>query len=339
MRQVTVAEEIEQVRVKRPHVVVLGAGASVAACPNGDKNGNRLPVMSNLVETLALTDLIPSRFHDANFEETYSALASDSTEGARVRQIEDRVYDYFSSLVLPNGPTIYDHLVLSLQQKDVIATFNWDPLLIQALRRHEALLREFGAPTILCLHGNVFEAHCQNDLTLGTTGTACSKCGRLLTPSRLLYPVSEKDYSNDVFLNDSWKQLAKAFRTAFMVTIFGYGAPTSDRGAVALLKDAWGKWEDRDMEQFEIIDIREEEDLVVSWKPFIHSHHYSVRGKFWESSLTLHPRRTGEDWQNRYVDNVMTTPNCPPRDSSLANLRKWHRPLVDAERRGISAAR
>ena len=32
-----------------PHVVMLGAGASVAAFPNGDKNGRKVPLMKDLV--------------------------------------------------------------------------------------------------------------------------------------------------------------------------------------------------------------------------------------------------------------------------------------------------
>ena len=36
------------------HIVILGAGASIAAFPDGDVNGNRLPTMDNLVEMLGL---------------------------------------------------------------------------------------------------------------------------------------------------------------------------------------------------------------------------------------------------------------------------------------------
>ncbi len=36
----------------RLHVVLLGAGASLAAFPNGDRLGRTLPLMKNLVEVL-----------------------------------------------------------------------------------------------------------------------------------------------------------------------------------------------------------------------------------------------------------------------------------------------
>lgn len=40
------------IRTGRPHLVLLGAGASLAAFPNGDKNGLKLPLMNNFVETV-----------------------------------------------------------------------------------------------------------------------------------------------------------------------------------------------------------------------------------------------------------------------------------------------
>jgi hypothetical protein len=41
----------------RPHVVILGAGASLAAFPNGDRNGRRLPLMKDFVDVVALRGL------------------------------------------------------------------------------------------------------------------------------------------------------------------------------------------------------------------------------------------------------------------------------------------
>lgn len=42
----------------RPHVVLLGAGASCAAIPNGDKNGRKISGMNGFIEKLGLTDII-----------------------------------------------------------------------------------------------------------------------------------------------------------------------------------------------------------------------------------------------------------------------------------------
>ena len=50
-------------------------------------------------------------------------------------ELEATIREYMSSFELPNKATIYDFLVLSLTSKDLIATFNWDPFLVQALSR------------------------------------------------------------------------------------------------------------------------------------------------------------------------------------------------------------
>ena len=41
-----------------PHVVVLGAGASRAAFPSGDRFSRKVPVMSDLIETVGLRSMI-----------------------------------------------------------------------------------------------------------------------------------------------------------------------------------------------------------------------------------------------------------------------------------------
>ena len=43
---------------KRPHVVILGAGASCATIPNGDKYGKKISAMSGFIEKLGLSDII-----------------------------------------------------------------------------------------------------------------------------------------------------------------------------------------------------------------------------------------------------------------------------------------
>ena len=40
------------INVQRPHLVLLGAGASLAAFPDGERNGMKLPLMNNFVETV-----------------------------------------------------------------------------------------------------------------------------------------------------------------------------------------------------------------------------------------------------------------------------------------------
>jgi DICT domain-containing protein len=63
-------------------------------------------------------------------------------------------------------------------------------------------------------------------------------------------------------------------KSAWVVTVFGYSAPTSDAAAIAVLSESWGIPEERNLEEIEIIDIRPDEELASSWALFIHTHHY-----------------------------------------------------------------
>jgi hypothetical protein len=66
--------------------------------------------------------------HD--FEYVYDTLAKSPHHDDLLRVIEEEVCKYFSCLDLPDEPTVYDRLLLSLCTKDLVATFNWDPLLV-----------------------------------------------------------------------------------------------------------------------------------------------------------------------------------------------------------------
>ena len=66
----------EPLRLK-PHVVILGAGASNQAFPQGDVNGKKLPVMDDLVEVVGLQSILDekgSNYEYKNFEVLYSEL-------------------------------------------------------------------------------------------------------------------------------------------------------------------------------------------------------------------------------------------------------------------------
>ena len=322
-----VKQEINQIEVRKPHVFILGAGASYAALPNGDKSGKKLPLMNNFIETLGLNSLIksiPAEFPSSNFEDIYSVIHSDAQLDCVRETLEKTVYDYFSSMQLPDYPTIYDNLVLSLRDKDFIATFNWDPFLVQAIRRNG---KHFAMPRPLFLHGNVEVGYCQDGHMMGTNGELCHTCETPLTPTKILYPITEKDYGNDEFISRQWVTLKDVLKSAFWVTIFGYGAPTSDKKAIDLLKDAWGSPDQRPMEEFEIIDIRDEDDLIQSWKPFIHTHHYRTETNFYESWTANHPRRTGEAYKNQYLDAQFIGKNPVPKDLNFDELWKWYEPL------------
>lgn len=119
---VTKQELIENPKDLKPHVVLLGAGASKAAFPNGDKSGNELPVMNDLAKILSLKNLLTKNNINPseNFENIYSQITDDGLK----KEIESRIIDYFSKLSLPEHVTIYDQLLLSLREKDAISHSN-----------------------------------------------------------------------------------------------------------------------------------------------------------------------------------------------------------------------
>lgn len=327
------AEETEAIFMERPHVVILGAGASFAAFPNGDRMGKRLPLMRNFVDVLELGGLlqnaeIPTPYED--FEAIYSSIAIDIGKTTLKQEIEDRIFRYFDSLSLPDEPTVYDHLVLSLRPKDVIATFNWDPFLCQAAKRNHAF---GGVPKVLFLHGNVAFSYCPECNTGFPLQKQCPKCRRALVRPPLLYPVKQKDYQSDYAIKAHWESLDVALGNAWALTIFGYGAPKTDIEAIGLMKSAWGDIEDREMEQTEIIDIRCEDELRTCWEPFIHTHHYEVIDSFYDSYIARFPRRSGEALFTQFVEARFVESRPFPKDLSLTELWDWLRPRVEAEQK------
>ena len=51
-------QEYEYYMKNRPHVVILGAGASCAAIPNGDKNGRKISAMSGFIDKLGFRKIL-----------------------------------------------------------------------------------------------------------------------------------------------------------------------------------------------------------------------------------------------------------------------------------------
>ena len=135
-------QEYEYYMKNRPHVVILGAGASCAAIPSGDKYGRKISAMSGFIDKLGLNEIISKvsiYTKSDNLEDIYMELDERSKNepdcSAVKNQLEKVIRSYMSEFELPDEPTIYDFLVMSLTSKDLIATFNWDPFLVQALGR------------------------------------------------------------------------------------------------------------------------------------------------------------------------------------------------------------
>lgn len=320
--------------VPAPHVVILGAGASIAAYLDWGKIGDPLPSMQNLVDVLDLKKDVLAAGYDPEkigFEDLYDELASSGKHPALRHLIENRVYSYFSKLSLPDKPTIYDYLILSLREKDLIATFNWDPFLLQAYMRNEKVSKE-RRPQIAFLHGNVSVGVCDNDDVAGIVGRSCTVCRRPFSPSRLLYPVKAKDYASDKFINNEWNRLRQKLKYAYQLTIFGYSAPKTDVEARKLMLDDWKKNRMLEFAEVNIIDIRAHDELEKTWDEFLFSHHYGIQGGFFESYLSKHPRRTCDAFA---AATLMCDPwrnNDFPKFNTLAELQAWVAPLVAEEK-------
>lgn len=337
--EVPLKQLIDDARMGRPHLVILGAGASVATCLNGDKNGNKLPVMSDLAVTLGLESAL--RQHgvepgDKNFEEIYSELYKDSRRKSLIETVNISVRDYFGKLALPPYPTVYDHLVLSLRGKDLIASFNWDPLLYYACWRNHKIGK---LPRVVYLHGNVAVGYCLKHMQKGLNRTNCRVCGAEFVPSKLLFPIKHKKYNEDPFIKAEWECLRDYLKHAYMLTIFGYSAPQSDIEAIQLMRDAWGSPLSRDLEQTEIIDVKPEQTLRKAWEDFIHTHHYDVTNDFYKSSIGLFPRRSCEaEWNSTMPDKPAFYPQNPvPQNLGFKDLWEWYRPLIEAENKEAQA--
>jgi len=265
---------------------------------------------------------------DRNFELLFQEIAARDDGGALRSHIEKRVVSYFTNLELSPGPTLYDIMVLSLRAKDMIATFNWDPFLWAAACR---VSRYAPVPRVAFLHGNVAVGYCQRDPIKGPVGATCRKCGGTFEQSRLLFPVADKDYTSDEVLRHEWIDMQRSMKAAYFFTVFGYSAPTADVAAIELLRSAWGKAEERNLEQTEIIDIQDESTLRQTWSSFVHTHHYGIVDNYRLSYAVDYPRRSCEAFWQSVMELKPYEPVGMPDCSQLEDLVDWLSPFIAAE--------
>jgi len=318
-----------------PHVVLLGAGASIAAYLDWGSIGNKLPSMQDLIEVLDLKLLIEESGFETeslNFEAFYDDLASTGKHEELRVEIENRTYKYFSSLSLPDSPTIYDYLILSLREKDLIASFNWDPFLIQAYMRNEVVTAT-RRPRIAFLHGNVMIGVCEKHRVSGVNGRACSKCHELLNPSRLLYPVKHKDYNTDPFIKGEWDALRTYLNNAYYLTVIGYSAPKTDVEARELMLEVWKENKSLELAEVDVIGRPggDREKIEKSWEEFFFSHHYGIYEDIFQSYLFSQPRRSCDAFASA---TLMVDPwhsNPFPRFETINELQEWVLPLIKEE--------
>lgn len=321
-------ELIKNTGISKPHIVLLGAGASRAAFPSGDVNKKIVPVMNDLINIPGLALILKESGikidPHVNFENLYSSIENDDLK----KSIEEKIKTYFSQMQLPSTATHYDRILLSLRKKDAIFTFNWDPFLFDAYIRNMDM--GISLPAIFFLHGNVRIGSCHSKF--GEKNTLCSVCNKKLSEVPLLYPIAKKDYFNsNQYTKSSWEIAKTLFASAFTITIFGYSAPDSDIEAIDLLERAWFENSDRNSEHIEVIDIQDELEIYKRWKRFTPTHHLTKWNRLEDSRLWRWPRRSCESlWYP--MRQGMPYKDFPlPIDDSLENLRRFIQAIADKE--------
>ena len=315
-----------------PHLVLLGAGASRASFPSGDATGRQLPVMRDFVEVLGLADLLDShriKWENQDFEAVFADLVTDPERIDLVTELEHEIYAYFDALQLPSNVTLYDEILLSLRDKDIVATFNWDPLLVQAYRRNTDIGR---LPHLVFLHGNVGIAICPEHRQKGYKGDTCVQCGTRLQAVRLLYPIREKDYSQDPFIKAEWAEFSAFLEHTYLLNILGYSAPAADVEAVELMRSVWNANRTKELAQISIVDIRPEEELTSTWEHFFVRDHYGISATLDGSRLFSHPRRSCDAFAMATLQQRPCRSNPLPHLHDLDALKKWIEPLVLEEK-------
>lgn len=327
--------DIAEIMRSRPHLFILGAGATKATIPYGDKYGRQSPVMENFMHEIGIDGLLDGvklETKSNNIEAIYSELASKSEYADVVRQIEDGIVDHYRQMQIPEAPTLYDYLILSLRSKDCIATFNWDPLLIQAYNRVNKITDDL--PQMLFLHSCVEVGVCEDCKRYEPyRNRFCSECGKPLVSPRLLYPVKNKDYSQNIYIQDAWNRLQYYLEYACIVTIWGYSAPKSDREAKQMMLKAFSS-EYRPLDQIEVIDIADEEVLHKTWLPFAKNtnYHLNIHRSLMDSIIGEFPRRSIEGYVKRYIEGWWNSSTLKLKEcSSFDELTQLVTPLIEKE--------
>lgn len=277
-----------------PHVVIVGAGASKAACSK-DKNGQEVPLLKDIHKILGLTKKLKKyNFSDEemeDFEVLYSKIYEKKEYEELQTEIENAVFDYFSKLEIPDEPTLYDYLILSLTDKDAIISFNWDPFLMQAYRRN-ILVKNL--PELIFPHGNVGVGLCKNCKVKGYANCLCPNCFNNFENMPLLYPTGRKDYNKDEIIKNEWNRAKAKLSMAAGITVYGYGAPVTDIEAVELMKTANTISHMKEIAPFTIINIAEREKEQIKWKEFYDVKMMLYCNKLEDSLLWQNPRASLE---------------------------------------------
>ena len=206
------------------------------------------------------------------------------------------------------------------EKKDAVFTFNWDPFLFDSYKRNFGVA---SLPAIFFLHGNVRIGACTTHKLCGGLEQQCPRCKTQYSKVPLLYPIENKDYTNDPFIAGTWKEAKGEFANAFTITIFGYSAPTSDNKAKELIKLAWLSQSDRALEHIEVIDIEKHDVLFDRWQDFTPTYHFHHESDFAQSRLWKWPRRSCESLFYPMTEGLPCEAFPLPVTDNLKELHKY----------------
>lgn len=328
--------EFIEKKKQQPHLFILGAGATAATIPNGDRNGKKSPVMEDFLNQTGLQNIISGiklKTKSKNIEAIYSELYEAKENHDVIAKLEGAIVDYYQNLKLPDNPTLYDYLVLSLRSKDCIATFNWDPLLIQAYNRVNKITSDL--PELLFLHGCVNVGVCEKcSYVEPLQNKRCSKCGSRLVMPKLLYPVKSKDYTSNIYIRHAWQRLELYLRSSCLLTIWGYGAPESDAKAKEVMLMAFSSVSKR-FDNIEIIDIANDDIIQQKWGEFFEqtNYHASISKSLLENTyISEFPRRSVEGYVKRNIEEWWNGSTLEIKEClTFSELAEHFRPLLQNE--------
>ena len=90
----------------------------------------------------------------------------------------------------------------------------------------------------------------------------------------------------------------------------------------------------RDLAQIDLVDIKPRESVKDSWKDFIVRGNYAIQADFFNTYLSIHPRRSCDAFAMATLQQRPWTDNNFPKGLSLEQLQEWVKPLVDEEKNG-----
>lgn len=306
------------------HLVILGAGSTIATIPNGDKNGEFGYTLANLLNDKCFTSFVKKAqakgFLTSDVEDLCNQLCKE--DKPLYDEFETLVRKKYASLELPEEFTILDRLVLSLTPNDAIVSFNWDDLLIQAYQRMSEFVPEKMLPILAFPHGNAQAVYNNKHYTSKRIVT-----GANWIDSPLNMPVDEVDYKSDIFIGSQWNILDFFMRNAQMITFFGYSGPSSDELDLQHLDELFAKNEICD--KIEIIDkdldtAMEVAKRLVRFK--MQSNWLYPCADFWHSTIAKYPRRTLS-----VLDNWNYSVKTAAKAKTLAEFMGQVGPLIEEE--------